>query len=95
MRPIFLDVQVGDVVAVNPPREKAYLAQVLYVEGGAAVEPPVDRGPLHDVGAVRSPEVLDDRGALVESHSGSVVDQKREEKPTAGPCDLRLVDRGR
>ena len=32
MRPIFLDVQVGDVVAVNPPREKAYLAQVLYVE---------------------------------------------------------------
>ena len=40
MRPIFLDVQVGDVVAVNPPREKAYLAQVLYVEGGARTSDP-------------------------------------------------------
>ena len=30
MRPVFLDVQVGDVVAVNPPREKAYLAPVSY-----------------------------------------------------------------
>ena len=35
MRPDFLDVQVGDVVAVKPPSEKAYLAQVIYVEGGA------------------------------------------------------------
>ena len=40
MRPIFLDVQVGDVVAVNPPREKAYLAQVLYIEGGARTSDP-------------------------------------------------------
>ena len=40
LRPIFLDVQVGDVVAVNPPREKAYLAQVLYVEGGARTSDP-------------------------------------------------------
>ena len=35
MRPDFLDVEVGDVVAVHKPGEKAYLAQVLYVEGGA------------------------------------------------------------
>ena len=35
MQPDFLNVQVGDVVAVKPPSEKAYLAQVIYVEGGA------------------------------------------------------------
>ena len=40
MRPDFLDVKVGDVVAVKPPSEKAYLAQVLYVEGGARTADP-------------------------------------------------------
>ena len=40
MRPDFLDVEVGDVVAVKPPSEKAYLAQVLYVEGGARTADP-------------------------------------------------------
>ena len=41
MRPDFLDVvEVGDVVAVKPPNEKAYLAQVLYVEGGARTADP-------------------------------------------------------
>jgi len=35
MKPDFLSVQVGDVVAVNQPGEKPYLAQVLFVEGGA------------------------------------------------------------
>ena len=40
MRPVGLDVKVGDVVAVKPPSEKAYLAQVLYVEGGARFSDP-------------------------------------------------------
>ena len=40
MRPVFLDVKVGDVVAVKPPNEKAYLAKVLYVEGGARFSDP-------------------------------------------------------
>ena len=40
MQPDFLNVQVGDVVAVKPPSEKAYLAQVLYVEGGARTADP-------------------------------------------------------
>ena len=40
MRPDFLDVEVGDVVAVNQPNEKPYLAQVLYVEGGARFSDP-------------------------------------------------------
>ena len=31
MRPVFLDVEVGDVVAVNPPHDAAYLAEVMYV----------------------------------------------------------------
>lgn len=35
MRPDFLDV-----VAVKPPSEKAYLAQVLFVEGGARTADP-------------------------------------------------------
>jgi len=40
VRPVFLDAQVGHVVAVNQPNEKPYLAQVLYVEGGdRAAEP--------------------------------------------------------
>ena len=39
-RPDFLNVQVGDVVAVNQPGQKAYLAQVLYVEGGARFSDP-------------------------------------------------------
>ena len=40
MRPDFLNVQVGDVVAVSQPGQKAYLAQVLYVEGGARFSDP-------------------------------------------------------
>ena len=40
MRPEFLDVKVGDVVAVNQPNEKPYLAQVIYVEGGARFSDP-------------------------------------------------------
>ena len=30
----------GDVFAVKPPNEKAYLAKVLYVEGGARFSDP-------------------------------------------------------
>ena len=40
MRPVFLDVEVGDVVAVNPPHAAAYLAEVIYVEGGARFSDP-------------------------------------------------------
>ena len=40
MQPDFLNVQVGDVVAVKPPSEKVYLAQLLYVEGGARTADP-------------------------------------------------------
>ena len=32
MRPDVLDVKVGDVVAVNQPGQKPYLAQLLYLE---------------------------------------------------------------
>ena len=38
--PDFLNVKVGNVVAVGKPGEKAYLAQVLYVEGGARTADP-------------------------------------------------------
>ena len=31
MHPAFMDVEVGDVVAVNPPHAAAYLAEVMYV----------------------------------------------------------------
>ena len=40
MRPDFLDVEVGDVDAVHKPGEKAYLAQVLFIEGGARTADP-------------------------------------------------------
>lgn len=39
-RLVFLDIKVGDVVAVKPPKEKAYLAKVLNVEGGARFSDP-------------------------------------------------------
>ena len=39
-RPDFLNVQVGDVVAVNQSGQNPYLAQVLYVEGGARFSDP-------------------------------------------------------
>ena len=40
MRPVSLDVQVGDVVAVNPPHAAAYLAEVVSVESGARLSDP-------------------------------------------------------
>ena len=41
MRPEFLDGKVVDVVVVKSPSDKAaYLAQVLYVEGGARFSDP-------------------------------------------------------
>ena len=40
MRPDFLNVQVRDLVAVKPPSEKAYLALVLHVQGGARTADP-------------------------------------------------------
>ena len=40
MRSDFLNVQVGDVVAVHKSNEKPYLAQVLFVEGGARTADP-------------------------------------------------------
>jgi len=35
-----LNVKVGEVVAVKPPSDKAYLAQVLYVEAEARTADP-------------------------------------------------------
>ena len=41
MRSDFFDVNVGDVVAVKGPTDKAtYLAQIIYVEGGARTADP-------------------------------------------------------
>ena len=40
MRPVSLDVQVGDVVAVNPPHAAAYLAEIISVESGARLSDP-------------------------------------------------------
>ena len=40
MRPDCLEVQVADVLVVKPPSEKAYLAHMLYVEGGARFSDP-------------------------------------------------------
>ena len=40
MRPDFLDVEVGDLVAVKLPSEKTYLGQVFYVVGGARTADP-------------------------------------------------------
>ena len=36
----FLAVQVGDVVAVAPPRQQPFLAQVICCEGGARTADP-------------------------------------------------------
>ena len=38
--PLFLAVRVGDVVAVAPPRQQVFLAQVISWEGGARTAEP-------------------------------------------------------
>ena len=38
--PLFLAVRVGDVVAVAPPRQQVFLAQVISCEGGARTAEP-------------------------------------------------------
>jgi len=38
--PLFLAVRVGDVVAVAPPRQQPFLAQVICCEGGARTAEP-------------------------------------------------------
>ncbi|WP_341879198.1 DUF3104 domain-containing protein [Synechococcus sp. UW140] len=38
--PLFLAVRVGDVVAVAPPRQQVFLAQVICCEGGARTAEP-------------------------------------------------------
>jgi len=40
MRPVSLDIQVGDVVDVNTPHAAAYLAEVVAVESGARLNEP-------------------------------------------------------
>jgi hypothetical protein len=38
--PLFLAVRLGDVVAVAPPRQQVFLAQVICCEGGARTAEP-------------------------------------------------------
>ena len=76
MQPDFLNVQVGDVVAVKPPSEKAYLAQVIYVEGGASTADP------NFLQVVRGPD------CAVMSICPSWITQRLPREPEPGPRDL-------
>ena len=40
MHPIFLQIEPGDVVAVQPPQKQPFVGQVLYVDGGACAYHP-------------------------------------------------------
>ena len=76
MRPDVLDVEVGDVVTVKPPSEKAYLAQVLYVEGGARTADP------YFLQACREPD------CAVMSICSSWITQRLPRGPEPEPQDL-------
>ena len=76
MRPDFLDVEVGDLVAVNQPNEKPYLAQVLYVEGGARTADP------YFLQVCREPD------CAVMSICPSWITQRLPREPEPGPRDL-------
>jgi len=38
MHSIFVPIEIGDLVAVQPPRQEPFIGQVLYVEGGVSSE---------------------------------------------------------
>ena len=40
MRSIFVPIQIGDLVAIQPPRQEPFIGQVLYVESDASSQQP-------------------------------------------------------
>ena len=76
MRPDFLNVEVGDVVAVKPPSEKTYLAQVLFVGGGAITAAPYRL------------QVCRERDCAVMSICPSWITQRLPRGPEPEPRDL-------
>ena len=40
MRSIFVPIQIGDLVAIQPPHQEPFIGQVLYVEGDASSQQP-------------------------------------------------------
>ena len=40
MHSIFVPIQIGDLVAIQPPRQQPFIGQVLDIEGGASTQHP-------------------------------------------------------
>ena len=70
MQSIFVPIEIGDLVAVQPPRQEPFIGQVLYVEGGASSEHP------HNAQVIR-----EDTMAIVSINPGWVLDRVPGEGP--------------
>ena len=70
MQSIFVPIEIGDLVAVQPPRQEPFIGQVLYVQSGASSEHP------HNAQVIR-----EDTMAIVSINPGWVLDRVPGEGP--------------
>lgn len=70
MRSIFVPIEIGDLVAVQPPRQEPFIGQVLYVDSASSSEYP------HNAQVIR-----EDTMAIVSINPGWVLDRVPGEGP--------------
>jgi hypothetical protein len=64
MHSFFLPIQIGDLVAVQPPRQEPFIGQVLYVEAEASTQQPSNAQVIRE-----------DNMAIVSINPGWVLDR--------------------
>jgi hypothetical protein len=64
MHSFFLPIQIGDLVAVQPPRQEPFIGQVLYVEAEASSQQPSNAQVIRE-----------DNMAIVSINPGWVLDR--------------------
>jgi hypothetical protein len=70
MHSFFLPIQIGDLVAVKPPRQEPFIGQVLYVEAEASSQQPSNAQVIRE-----------DNMAIVSINPGWVLDRVPGEGP--------------
>ena len=64
MQSIFVPIEIGDLVAVQPPRKEPFIGQVLYVESASSSQHPSDAQVIRE-----------DTMAIVSINPGWVLDR--------------------
>ena len=70
MQSIFVPIEIGDLVAVQPPRQEPFIGQVLYVDGAASSQDPNTAQVIRE-----------DTMAIVSINPGWVLDRVPGEGP--------------